>query len=154
MAASDRRGQAQPTTAVSVPSELYDEGYFLDHMGPGRWRSFLDQAQKGQLDTGGYFLELANVLPGMRVLDIGCGRGENVLHYELPPFSLVFGDSIYAKACNYSGTLSAKVLKRRFSGQWTALTALEASIQAAIAPVLLPGRPLPGRKYQAIDQGT
>jgi cyclopropane fatty-acyl-phospholipid synthase-like methyltransferase len=61
-----------------VPSTKYDEEYFLSAC--EGYEEFLDS-------EGGYLsrrlnqaFALAKVTPGMRILDVGCGRGEILLH--------------------------------------------------------------------------
>jgi len=83
--ASERRG-AQPSSAVGrqsstevpLPSELYDETYFL---------SACEGYEEFTRTEGGHLsrrlhqaFEFAGVEKGMRVLDLGCGRGEIVRH--------------------------------------------------------------------------
>ena len=60
----------------SLPAELYDEDYFLsacegfDEFKLTRGSQLSPRLKKS--------LECANIEPGMKVLDIGCGRGEIV----------------------------------------------------------------------------
>jgi SAM-dependent methyltransferase len=64
----------------SVPAEVYDEETVLSFVGEGGYRDFI--ASKGDRlpPRMGRALLLMNLRPGMRVLDMGCGRGEIVLH--------------------------------------------------------------------------
>ncbi len=64
----------------SVPAEVYDEETVLSFIGDGQYQDFI--ASKGdrlppRMTSA---LRLMNLGPGMRVLDMGCGRGEIVLH--------------------------------------------------------------------------
>jgi ubiquinone/menaquinone biosynthesis C-methylase UbiE len=60
------------------PSERYDDLYY-ETMGPGNFQHFVENNGKrviqGRLDQ----LALVKLHPGMRVLDLGCGRGELVM---------------------------------------------------------------------------
>ena len=64
----------------SVPAEVYDEETVLSFVGNGGYHDFI--ASKGDRlpPRMARALLLMNLAPGMRVLDIGCGRGEIVLH--------------------------------------------------------------------------
>lgn len=64
----------------SVPAEVYDEKTVLSFVGDGQYQDFI--ASKGDRlpPRMTRSLRLMNLGPGMRVLDIGCGRGEIVLH--------------------------------------------------------------------------
>lgn len=66
---------------MGVPPDEYDGGYFLWHCeGSGEFLASRGRKLSARLQKA---LELANVLPGERVLDIGCGRGELVAHSAL-----------------------------------------------------------------------
>lgn len=77
MAAKPTRGGAdkhEGLDAPSVPASSYDHDYFLyGCMGADTWR-----ASSGASLAGMYpgMLRLAGLQPGMRVLDVGTGRGE------------------------------------------------------------------------------
>ena len=60
----------------AVPSEVYDERYYYEQDGPYGWRKFLET--RGRLRSQGkdYIQSLGQLRDGMRVLDVGCGRGE------------------------------------------------------------------------------
>ena len=61
--------------AVPLPSDIYDENYFLSERCEG-YESF----REGKLSfTRNREIEHLRVAPGLRVLDAGCGRGE-LLH--------------------------------------------------------------------------
>ncbi|MCK4450267.1 MAG: methyltransferase domain-containing protein [Anaerolineae bacterium] len=64
----------------SVPAEVYDEETVLSFVGDGGYQDFI--ASKGDRlpPRMTRALRLMNLRPGMRVLDMGCGRGEIVLH--------------------------------------------------------------------------
>ena len=64
----------------SVPAEVYNEETVLSFVGDGQYHDFI--ASKGDRlpPRMARSLLLMNLGPGMRVLDIGCGRGEIVLH--------------------------------------------------------------------------
>jgi ubiquinone/menaquinone biosynthesis C-methylase UbiE len=61
---------------VSLPSEIYDSEYFLSEYCEG-WDQFRDGKGLSPLKT--FELELLEAGPGVRVLDVGCGRGELLL---------------------------------------------------------------------------
>ncbi|MBC8265134.1 MAG: methyltransferase domain-containing protein [Anaerolineales bacterium] len=63
-----------------VPAKVYDEETVLSFVGNGQYRDFI--ASKGDRlpPRMARSLRLMNLGPGMRVLDMGCGRGEIVLH--------------------------------------------------------------------------
>jgi 2-polyprenyl-3-methyl-5-hydroxy-6-metoxy-1,4-benzoquinol methylase len=64
----------------SVPAEVYDEETVLSFVGDGQYHDFI--ASKGDRLPPRMVraLLLMDLRPGMRVLDMGCGRGEIVLH--------------------------------------------------------------------------
>jgi len=63
-----------------VPAEVYDEETVLSFVGEGGYHDFI--ASKGDRlpPRMARSLLLMDLRPGMRVLDMGCGRGEMVLH--------------------------------------------------------------------------
>ena len=70
-----------PLADMGVPPDEYDGGYFLWHCeGSGEFLTSRGRKLSARLRKA---LELANVLPGERVLDIGCGRGELVVQSAL-----------------------------------------------------------------------
>lgn len=60
----------------SVPAEVYDERYYWEQDGPEGWRRFLETRGQHRSPSEGYFRSLGCLRDGMRVLDVGCGRGE------------------------------------------------------------------------------
>ena len=74
-------GAGEEDGAASVPSDLYDSRYFFRSC-----EGYREFQQSGGLKLGARFqraLELARIQPGQRVLDVGCGRGELVIHSVL-----------------------------------------------------------------------
>ncbi len=63
-----------------IPAEVYDEETVLSFVGNGQYQDFI--ASKGDRlpPRMARALLLMDLRPGMRVLDMGCGRGEIVLH--------------------------------------------------------------------------
>jgi SAM-dependent methyltransferase len=63
-----------------VPAKVYNEETVLSFVGDGQYHDFI--ASKGDRlpPRMARALLLMNLRPGMRVLDMGCGRGEIVLH--------------------------------------------------------------------------
>jgi ubiquinone/menaquinone biosynthesis C-methylase UbiE len=62
---------------MSVPSDAYDRSYFLEHMdGAAAFAQSHGRSLSPRLAVP---FELAQIRPGLRVLDLGCGRGEIVL---------------------------------------------------------------------------
>jgi len=63
-----------------VPAEVYDQETVLSFVGDGQYQDFI--ASKGDRlpPRMARALLLMDLKPGMRVLDMGCGRGEIVLH--------------------------------------------------------------------------
>ena len=62
----------------TFPSESYDENYFSG-LGPGTFRHFVESKGHSLTDARLRYLDLAKLQPGMKLLDIGCGRGELVM---------------------------------------------------------------------------
>jgi ubiquinone/menaquinone biosynthesis C-methylase UbiE len=63
-----------------VPAKVYDEETVLSFAGDGQYHDFIASKGDRLLPRMARALLLMNLGPGMRVLDMGCGRGEIVLH--------------------------------------------------------------------------
>jgi len=63
-----------------VPAEVYDEETVLSFVGDGQYHDFITSKGDRLPPRMARSLRLMNLGPGMRVLDMGCGRGEIVLH--------------------------------------------------------------------------
>jgi SAM-dependent methyltransferase len=69
---------AEKQSGPSVPPSLYTEEYFLTACeGYEEWIASEGEHLSRRLDSA---FKIATVTPGMRVLDLGCGRGEIVRH--------------------------------------------------------------------------
>jgi SAM-dependent methyltransferase len=67
-------GERSQLRAPTVPASAYDEGYFLhDCMGADEWR---ESGGRRAAALYGAMLRMADMRPGVRLLDIGTGRGE------------------------------------------------------------------------------
>jgi ubiquinone/menaquinone biosynthesis C-methylase UbiE len=62
----------------SLPSSLYDEEYFLTAC--EGYEEFIESEGEHLSRRLKHSFELAEVRPGMRILDVGCGRGEILRH--------------------------------------------------------------------------
>lgn len=62
----------------NVPSDVYNEHYYWEEDGPFGWRRFLETRGQHRTLDGSYLLSLGQLKDGMRMLDVGCGRGEFV----------------------------------------------------------------------------
>lgn len=71
-------GKKDDFTKRSVPLEVYDERYYWEQDGPGGWQLFLETRGRSRPQGGGYLQSLGQLGDGMRMLDVGCGRGELV----------------------------------------------------------------------------
>jgi cyclopropane fatty-acyl-phospholipid synthase-like methyltransferase len=69
---------AQEQPGSSVPSSKYDESYFLSAC--EGYQEFLDSEGAHLSRRLNQAFEVAEVVPGHRILDVGCGRGEILLH--------------------------------------------------------------------------
>ncbi len=82
----------------SVPSILYDEQYFL-HVCEGHqeFRSSEGEYLSKRLAEA---LAVAGIAPGMRVLDVGCGRGE-ILRNTIALGARAYGIDYARRLCSY-----------------------------------------------------
>jgi len=80
-----------------MPPEVYDEETLLSFVSQEQYQDFI--ASKGERLPPRMVraLQLMNLVPGMRVLDMGCGRGEIVLHAARRGAKVVGID--YSAAC-------------------------------------------------------
>ena len=62
----------------SLPSELYDEEYFLTAC--EGYEEFVESEGQHLSRRLRHSFEIAEVTPGMKILDVGCGRGEILRH--------------------------------------------------------------------------
>jgi ubiquinone/menaquinone biosynthesis C-methylase UbiE len=69
---------SEQNTGPSLPSTLYDEEYFLTAC--EGYEEFIESEGQHLSRRLKHSFELADVRPGMRILDVGCGRGEIVRH--------------------------------------------------------------------------
>lgn len=72
------RAMADSSQKPSLPSELYDETYFLTSC--EGYELFLASEGQHLSRRLTQAFALAHVTPGMRLLDVGCGRGEILRH--------------------------------------------------------------------------
>ena len=61
--------------------DLYDEDYWLHDEAPDNWRVFSISRGRVLLPNRLWALGQARLRRGMRVLDVGCGRGELAMFY-------------------------------------------------------------------------
>ena len=73
---------------LPVPAEQYSAGMLLTFCGQ-EYEDFLSSGGKVLRPRVARALALADVRPGMRVLDIGCGRGEAALHAAMAGATVV-----------------------------------------------------------------
>lgn len=62
----------------SLPSTLYDEEYFLTSC--EGYEEFIDSEGEHLSRRLRHSFDIAEVTPNMRILDVGCGRGEILRH--------------------------------------------------------------------------
>ena len=70
----------QDESTSTVPSMLYDETYFLNAC--EGYTEFLSSEGEYLSRRLAEALSVAGIAPGMEILDIGCGRGEILLHVQ------------------------------------------------------------------------
>lgn len=68
------------TERVPVSSSTYDEAWIRETWGWDTPETFIESQGRNLRPRVRRSIEIAQLRPGMRVLDIGCGRGEVVLH--------------------------------------------------------------------------
>jgi len=78
-----------------VPSQVYDELYYIEQNGPGGWKHFLDTGGREISEGYGWMRSLVKLKEGMRILDIGCGRGEYI-------FRCVVDNRVFGVGVDYS----------------------------------------------------
>ncbi len=81
----------------SVPAKVYDEETVLSFVGDGGYHDFIASQGDRLPPRMARSLLLMNLEPGMRVLDMGCGRGEIALHAARRGAKVVGID--YSAAC-------------------------------------------------------
>src|SRR3990172_7589127 len=99
----------------SLPPDLYTEEYFL-HACEGYVEFSETQGERLSRRLSAAF-EVAAVTPGMRVLDVGCGRGEIVRHcaelgadaygIDYAPVALDLARRTFAAAQHLAGKMGA-----------------------------------------------
>lgn len=75
---NEEKGVAEQQGHSSVPPTKYDEEYFLTAC--EGYQEFLTSEGAHLSRRLSQAFEVADVRPGMRILDVGCGRGEILLH--------------------------------------------------------------------------
>jgi len=70
----------QDKSTSTVPSVLYDETYFLNAC--EGYTEFLSSEGEYLSRRLAEALSVAGIAPGMEILDVGCGRGEILLHVQ------------------------------------------------------------------------
>jgi len=117
---SDERATPPPSTQPPVGDTDYTEAYYLESVeGYEQFRASGGQAISPRLERA---LALADLRPGQRVLDIGCGRGDLLLSSA--------ARGAFALGIDYSHAamrLVAEVLGRSAGGQRTGVARMDAT---------------------------
>lgn len=104
------RDEEQP-----VPSSLYDEAYY-GRMALGGYKWFLEHNGVALPDSRKDVERIANVKPGMKMLDLGCGRGEILayyaLHCEADCYGIDYSGTAIELAQQLQGSLDSQVQRR------------------------------------------
>ena len=104
-----------------VPPEVYDEETVLSFVGDGGYQDFISSKGERLPPRMARSLQLMNLEPGIRVLDLGCGRGEITLHAIRRGAKVVGID--YSPACLKLTRRTLELASEREQGQVTLVQA-------------------------------